>query len=202
VYEIKMDGWRCLAYIENGVCRLISRKQNQFKSFSPLAASVAKLKVQNAIIDEVVCLDKDGKSVFLDLMRRKREAAILYCFDLLVVNGEDLRALPLLERKQRLQRLIRGQAGLLYAEHVLHNGVALFQAICDKDLEGIVAKQRLAPYASKPQSWFKILNANYSQKRGRKEMFDKLRQREHVVALQPVIEPVAPVLSRHFLNQR
>src|SRR2546425_11137797 len=86
VYEIKMDGWRCLAYIENGVCRLISRKQNQFKSFSPLAASVAKLKVQNAIIDEVVCLDKDGKSVFLDLMRRKREAAILYCFDLLVVN--------------------------------------------------------------------------------------------------------------------
>jgi bifunctional non-homologous end joining protein LigD len=71
LYEVKMDGWRCLAYIENGQCRLISRKQNQFKSFSRLAASVAKLKVQNAIIDgEVVCLDKEGKSVFLDLMRR------------------------------------------------------------------------------------------------------------------------------------
>ena len=79
-----MEGWRCLAYVESGVCRLISRKQNQFKSFSPLAASVAKLKVQNAIIDgEVVCLDKDGKSAFLDLMRRRKAEAILYCFDLL-----------------------------------------------------------------------------------------------------------------------
>jgi bifunctional non-homologous end joining protein LigD len=84
VLELKMDGWRCLAYIENGTCKLISRKQNQFKSFAPLAASVAKLKVQNAIIDgEVVCLDKDGKSVFLDLMRRRKADAILYCFDLL-----------------------------------------------------------------------------------------------------------------------
>jgi len=105
VYEIKMDGWRCLAYVESGVCRLISRKQNQFKSFSPLATSVAKLKVQNAIIDgDVVCLDKDGKSAFLDLMRRRKAEAILYCFDLLWLNNEDLRNLPLLERKFGLRQ--------------------------------------------------------------------------------------------------
>jgi ATP dependent DNA ligase-like protein len=92
VYEVKMDGWRCLAYIENGVCRLISRKQNQFKSFGPLTAAVAKLPVGNAIIDgEVVCLDAKGKSVFLDLMRRRKADAILYCFDLLWLNNEDLR---------------------------------------------------------------------------------------------------------------
>lgn len=95
VYELKMDGWRCLAYVENGVCRLVSRKQNQFKSFGPLTAALSKLPVQNAIIDgEVVCLDDKGKSVFLD-MRRRKANAILYCFDLLWLNNEDLRNLPL-----------------------------------------------------------------------------------------------------------
>jgi ATP-dependent DNA ligase len=59
-----MDGWRSLGYIESGVCRLISRKQNQFKGFGPLTGALAKLQVQNAIVDgEVVCLDSQGKSV-------------------------------------------------------------------------------------------------------------------------------------------
>ena len=69
VFELKMDGWRCLTYIDDGTCRLISRKQNQLKSFTPLNAALAKLKVQNAIIDgEVVCLDAKGRSVFLEMM--------------------------------------------------------------------------------------------------------------------------------------
>jgi ATP-dependent DNA ligase len=73
-----------VAYIENGVCRLTSRKQNQFKSFGPLAAPMAKLRVKYAIIDgEGVCLDKDGKSVFLDFMRRRKAdgfyIASIYC---------------------------------------------------------------------------------------------------------------------------
>lgn len=58
----------------------------------------------------------------------------------------------------------------------------LFRAVCDKDLEGFVAKHRLAPYSSRPQSWFKVLNPDYSQKRGRREMFDKFHQREHIGA--------------------
>jgi bifunctional non-homologous end joining protein LigD len=77
VFELKMDGWRCLAYIENGACRLISRKQNQLKSFGRLNAALAILPVQNAIIDgEVVCLDAKGRSVFLDMRRRKANAIL------------------------------------------------------------------------------------------------------------------------------
>jgi bifunctional non-homologous end joining protein LigD len=186
VFELKMDGWRCLTYIENGACRLISRKQNQFKSFNPLAASVAKLRVQNAIIDgEVVCLDAEGKSVFLDLMRRRKANAILYCFDLLWLNNEDLRNLPLIERKLRLRHLIRTSRNrsLLYASHMERNGVRLFQAICQQDCEGIVGKYRLGTYTTAPISWVKILNPLYSQKRGRRELFDKFRERgEHVAA--------------------
>jgi bifunctional non-homologous end joining protein LigD len=184
VYELKMDGWRCLAYIENGVCRLISRKQNQFKSFGPLAASVAKLKVQNAIIDaEVVCLDKDGKSVFLDLMRPRKANAILYCFDLLWLNNEDLRNLPLVERKLRLRQLIRASRNrsLLYAAHMERHGVRLFQAICQRDCEGIVGKYKRGTYTAAPSSWVKILNPSYSQMRGRQEMFGAFRERREAV---------------------
>ena len=185
IYEVKMDGWRCLAYIENGLCRLISRKQNQFKSFSPLAASVAKLKVQNAIIDgEVVCLDKDGKSVFLDLMRRRKADAILFCFDLLWLNNEDLRNLPLVERKLRLRQLIRSSRNrsLLYASHMERYGIRLFQAICQQDCEGVVGKYKLGTYTDKPVSWLKILNPDYSQMRGREEMFQNSKDRRERVA--------------------
>ena len=183
VFELKMDGWRCLAYIESEACRLISRKQNQLKSFGRLAAALAKLRVQNAIIDgEVVCLDAEGRSVFLD-MRRRKANAILYCFDLLWLNNEDLRNLPLVERKLRLLHLIRTSRNrsLLYASHMESQGVRLFKAICEQDCEGIVGKYKRGAYAAKPVSWVKILNPSYSQMRGREEMFERFRERrEHV----------------------
>lgn len=185
VFELKMDGWRCLAYIENGTCKLISRKQNQFRSFGPLNAALAKLPVQNAIIDgEVVCLDKDGKSVFLDLMRRRKVNAILYCFDLLWLNNEDLRNLPFVERKLRLRHLIRTSRNrsLLYASHMERHGVRLFQAICQQDCEGIVGKYKRGTYAAAPTLWVKILNPNYSQKRDRQTMFEKVRSSGERVA--------------------
>jgi bifunctional non-homologous end joining protein LigD len=179
VFELKMDGWRCMTYIENGTCKLMSRKQNQFKSFGPMNAALAKLPVQNAIIDgEVVCLDAKGSSVFLD-MRRRKANAILYCFDLLWLNNEDLRNLPLVERKLRLRQVIRASRNrsLLYAGHMEKHGVRLFQAICEQDCEGIVGKYKRGTYTAAPTSWVKILNPNYSQKRDRREMFEKFRER-------------------------
>jgi bifunctional non-homologous end joining protein LigD len=193
VFELKMDGWRCLAYIETGACRLISRKQNQFKSFGPLTAALSKVPVQSAIIDgEVVCLDAKGKSVFLD-MRRRKVNAILYCFDLLWLNNEDLRNLPLVERKLRLRQLIRGSRNrsLLYASHMERYGVRLSQAICQQDCEGIVGKYKRGTYTAAPTSWVKILNPNYSQKRGRDEMFETFREGRKAVV--PSLTPVAPV---------
>jgi bifunctional non-homologous end joining protein LigD len=184
VFELKMDGWRCLTYIENGVCRLISRKQNQFKSFGPLTTALTKLPVKNAIIDgEVVCLDARGRSVFLD-MRKRKANAILYCFDLIWLDNEDLRNLPLLERKQRLRHLIRTSRtrSLLYAAHMERFGVRLFQAICEQDCEGIVGKYKRGMYTAKPASWVKILNPNYSQKRDRQKMFENVRSSGERVA--------------------
>jgi bifunctional non-homologous end joining protein LigD len=171
------------AYIEDGSCRLISRKQIQYKSFAGLSRALAGLPVKSAILDgEIVCLDADGRSQFRQLMRRKSQDVSFYAFDLLWLDGVDLRPLPLLDRKQKLQRLLKGRPGLLYAVHVPVKGVELFQVICREDLEGVVCKHKLAPYASKPQSWFKILNPDYSQKRGRRELFERFRERRHVPA--------------------
>jgi bifunctional non-homologous end joining protein LigD len=178
VFELKHDGFRAVAYIEDGSCRLISRKQIQYKSFPALAQALAKLPVKTAILDgELVVLDQNGRSQFLQLMRRRRADACFYAFDLLWLDGEDVRQLPLIERKRRLRRLIRGHDRLLFADQIQGSGIELFQAICARDLEGIVAKHRLGPYEAMPMTWFKILNPDYSQARGRKEMFESFRNR-------------------------
>jgi bifunctional non-homologous end joining protein LigD len=176
-FELKHDGFRALAYIEDGQCRLISRKQIVYKRFAALSTAMAALPVSNAILDgEIVALGPDGRSQFAELMRRS-QVVIFYAFDLLWHDGEDLRPLPLVERKRRLRRLIKGRAGLMFAEQIQGSGVELFQAICARDLEGIVAKHRLGPYEARPVTWFKVLNPDYTQKRGRRELFDRFRER-------------------------
>jgi bifunctional non-homologous end joining protein LigD len=183
VWELKHDGFRAIAYVESGSCRLISRKQIQYKSFAGVSAALAKLPVKDAILDgEIVCLDQDGRSRFRELMRRSQDVCF-YAFDLLWLDGQDLRQLPLLDRKLKLQRLLKGHPGLLYAVHVPAKGVELFRVICREDLEGIVAKHGLASYSAKPQSWFKVLNPDYSQARGRREMFENFRAKTDQVSV-------------------
>ena len=100
LFELKVDGFRALAYIDDGVCELVSRRRNPYKSFRELANSLRQLKVKNAIIDgELACLDSEGRSIFNELLFR-RGCPIFYAFDLLYLNGRDLRQLPLIERKK------------------------------------------------------------------------------------------------------
>jgi bifunctional non-homologous end joining protein LigD len=101
VYELKHDGFRALAYAGDGRCRLISRRGNEMKRFADLAACIAKeLKVKDAVLDgEIVALDGDGRPAFYDLMKRQCQA-VYYAFDIIWLNGRDLRDLSLLERKK------------------------------------------------------------------------------------------------------
>src|ERR1700730_14942760 len=81
VFELKHDGFRAVAYIEDGACQLVSRKQIVYKSFTALCTALARLRVKDAILDgEIICLDEDGRSQFLPLMRRKRQDACFYAF--------------------------------------------------------------------------------------------------------------------------
>jgi bifunctional non-homologous end joining protein LigD len=129
IFELKHDGFRSLAYVSDGRCSLVSRKNHASKSFAPLRDSLARLK--NAILDgEIVSLDPEGRSQFNPLLRRRGHASF-YAFDLVWIDGIDLRLTPLLERKERLRRLIfRSQLeGVICAGHVEGNGKALFEEV-------------------------------------------------------------------------
>ena len=96
LYEVKFDGFRALAYVDDGYCELVSRKGHVYRRFADLRESIAAdLKVHNCILDgELVCLDDQGRSQFHDLMFN-RGKPYFYAFDLLYVDGADLRDLPL-----------------------------------------------------------------------------------------------------------
>src|SRR3989442_3047174 len=128
IYELKIDGFRSLAYIENGQCDLVSRNGNTFRKFKDLALWIGEnLRVENAVLDgEIACVDDSGRSVFNDLLFRRREC-LFFAFDLLFLNGEDLRWLPLIERKARLKKLLRRKVSrVLYVDHIDGAGHKLF----------------------------------------------------------------------------
>jgi bifunctional non-homologous end joining protein LigD len=179
IFELKLDGFRALAYIDDGKGDLVSRNRNTFASLGNLASEVAgSFRGTNGILDgEIVSLDSRGHPQFEDLMFRRGELFFL-AFDAVYLDGEDLRFLPLIERKRRLQAVVPGRdesSRLRYHSHVERHGRALYQLACERDLEGIVAKHRNGLYDTSRPAWIKIKNPDYSQKEGRKELFEELR---------------------------
>ena len=105
---------------------------------------------------------------------RRRTPQHFYAFDILWLDGKDLRELPLLKRKAILRGVVPDQpASVLYVDHFEERGVDLFRAVCESDLEGIVAKRRDGLYTPEETSWVKIKNPRYSQAEGRHELFEK-----------------------------
>jgi bifunctional non-homologous end joining protein LigD len=178
LFKIKHDGFRALAYVENGTARLLSRNGNWFKSFPVLCDSLASdVSVRSAVLDgEIVCLDREGRTQFNPLFYRRGDPCF-YAFDLLFLNGRDLRKLPLIERKARLRKIVPPQSSrVLLCNYIEARGEELFTAACERDLEGIVAKWKHGRYGAEPL-WVKIKNPAYSQIRGRHEQFDRMRKR-------------------------
>jgi bifunctional non-homologous end joining protein LigD len=127
IFELKIDGFRSLAYVENGQCDLVSRNGSTFRNFRDLAQWIGgNLRVESAVIDgEIACVDDAGRSIFNDLLFRRREC-LFFAFDLLHLNGEDLRGLPLVERKSRLKRLLRRKRSrIIYVDHIEKHGQRL-----------------------------------------------------------------------------
>jgi bifunctional non-homologous end joining protein LigD len=184
IFELKIDGFRSLAYIENDECELVSRNGNTFRNFKDLAQWIGEnLRIENAVIDgEIACVDDSGRSVFNDLLFRRREC-VFFAFDLLYLNGEDLRALPLVQRKARLKRLLlRKRSRIVYVDHIETHGERFFEKVCALDLEGIVAKRRDSPYRATERPspyWIKIKNGDYTQAEGREELFDPAYRMVH-----------------------
>ena len=171
VYELKHDGFRGILYVDRDQAWLVSRKGKKFRQFDPLLKQVLRcLKGLRAILDgEIVVLDSEGRSIFADLMMGRGEVS--YCaFDLVWLNGRDLRHKPLLERKRMLRWLVpKDHPRLLYMSHLVSGGSRFFQLVCKQNLEGIVCKPKTSPY---PFTWIKVKNPNYTQAFDRGEWFN------------------------------
>ena len=158
IHEIKFDGYRIQARLDHGDVRLLTRKGLDWTSkFPNVAAAVAKLPAETALIDgEIVVEDERGVSVFsmlqAALKEGRRDAFVYYVFDLLHLDGRDLREPPLAERKAELERLLHGAKGIgnaiRYSEHFDEDGALVLQQACRMTLEGIVSKRADAPYRS------------------------------------------------------
>jgi len=165
LHEIKFDGYRILARLEDGRVRLMSRNDKDWTARLPeVAEAVARLPARRALIDgEVVVLQPDGTSSFQalqNLMQGERRGELAYMvFDLLHVDGRDLTGLPLEERKAALGELVGEKASgtVRYSAHVVGGGVEFLRQACRLHLEGAVAKRRDAPYRSgRGRDWLKV----------------------------------------------
>jgi bifunctional non-homologous end joining protein LigD len=206
LFELKYDGFRALVVIEHGRAQLLSRNGHPFASFSALAESISdSLPNVRAVIDGEICsLDKRGRPQFKNLMFRRGNPCF-FAFDLLNHDGKDLRTERLLDRKQELRRLLARSPAtslLKYTEYVDGCGMALFQRICELDLEGIVAKHKFGPYVGEREhsTWFKILNRAYSQKNGREELFERERHQEPVSGWHSCVLACDALENKKYLN--
>lgn len=172
IFEVKYDGLRAFACCDGRNTVLLSAEGKPYTAAFPiLTRCVADaLGGVPAVLDgEIVYLDGTGRPRYRPLAARKRPQHF-YAFDLLMLNHEDLRQAPLYERKNLLADIIAGSRFVRYARHVPERGIALFEAACSHDLEGIVAKWRHGAYApgGRSPSWLALPNQSYSQARRRR----------------------------------
>lgn len=163
VHEIKFDGYRLLAVVEKSGARVFTRAGNDWSDrFAPLCVALAKLRIATAVIDgEAVHANQEGTYSFHALQdalsHGKFDRLRYYAFDLLHLNGVDLRPMPLTERKALLQEVLQGAPEPLeYSQHFEESGDEMLAHACSLGLEGIVSKRADATYSSgRAGSWLK-----------------------------------------------
>jgi bifunctional non-homologous end joining protein LigD len=196
VYEIKWDGVRAIAQIENGKTTLWARSgrdvTTEYPEFKDMAA---RFRVRDAIIDgEIVTLDAEGRSNFHTLQHRlgvqnpsrqfvQSVPLDYFAFDVMYADGYDLRGASLVERKNFLQQILSSNERIHFSEHIAEQGEAMYEAARSKGLEGIVAKLANSTYVGmRTSSWVKLkivseldaVVAGYTEGRGSRKFFGAL----------------------------
>jgi len=164
LFEDKYDGFRMVSEIRGGTVTLYSRNGKIIShSYVEVAQALESVKGDAVIDGELVALGKDGVSHFQLLQNALRhQANLLYCvFDLMFGDGEDLRKLPLLERKERLKAILPRHRLIAFSRHRKADGKKFFAEAEKKGLEGIMAKRADSPYASggRTADWLKVKTA-------------------------------------------
>ena len=164
VFEMKYDGYRCLAAIAGQEVRLYTRNGNDWTTqFGAIREPLAELTAGSALIDGEICaFNANGKtdcSTLKDALSNG-DPLVYFAFDLLEQDGKSLEDLPLVKRKERLQKLlgkIDRDAPVQFSEHVRGNGQKVFDALCQGGFEGMIAKRADEPYVhERSRGWLKI----------------------------------------------
>lgn len=163
ISELKYDGYRTLIAIAGGNAKVFTRSGLDWTAkFPGIAAAAKRLRTDGSLLDgEIVALDDSGRTDFSTLQQAIKSGGknlTCFVFDLLEHDGEDIRSLPLVERKERLQTLLgAGSAPLVFSPHIDSDAVSVFNATCGAGHEGIVAKRADDPYRSgRGRSWVKV----------------------------------------------
>jgi bifunctional non-homologous end joining protein LigD len=163
LHEIKHDGFRVIARKDGDRVRLYSRPGNDLtRRFPLIVETLARLRSRSCIIDgEAVACDDNGVASF-DLIRHQRanESIFLYAFDLIELNGDDLRRDPLEVRKATIASIVaKAHLGIRFNEHIEGDGPTVFAHACKMALEGIVSKRKDSAYRSgRSPDWLKMKN--------------------------------------------
>lgn len=174
LFEPKYDGFRGLVYVARNSCMIRSKRGHDLKRFAELCRRVrGEIPAREAILDgEVLAVDASGFPNFRGLLPGGGAMAYV-AFDLMWLNGRDLRGLSLVERKRRLERMIPDRPGMVMRSFtVAERGRELFDAVCRLDLEGIVAKRRTDSYGEST-TWYTVKNPTYTQAEGRRQLFER-----------------------------
>jgi bifunctional non-homologous end joining protein LigD len=166
-FEVKFDGYRALAYLHGGECRLVSRNENDLTGrFPDIAKALVKaVKSPNAVVDGEVCrIDPTGRTSFSELQQGSGPL-VYYAFDLLELDGEPLVELPLRERKERLRKLLDRRVRSVALSEGFDDGDALYQVAKEQQLEGVVAKRLDSAYkpGRRTRDWLKIKTENVDE---------------------------------------
>jgi bifunctional non-homologous end joining protein LigD len=170
LFELKWDGMRALARVENGRWELWSRSGREVRAQFPELAGLPELVgPREALLDgEIVVLNPDGRADFERMQTRMHTAdpspaalaaapITYYLFDILYCDGRDLRGLPLVARKEFLRQVVAWRPPLRYSDHVLEQGRELYELARQRDIEGIVGKRLDSPYTStRSPDWVKL----------------------------------------------
>jgi bifunctional non-homologous end joining protein LigD len=172
-YELKLDGFRGMLYVDRGTAGFRSKTKRPMPRFDDLAARVAaELDVRDAVLDgEIVVMGARGPE--FNALLFNRGVPQFAAFDLVWLDGRDLRFWPQEKRKAALQRLVHGCTWISLIES--HSDAQLFEIVSELDLEGVVAKRRDEAYTPTTR-WIKVKNRNYSQAIGRWRFFEGRRR--------------------------
>jgi bifunctional non-homologous end joining protein LigD len=167
-YEVKWDGYRAQAVKHGSVVALASRNlKNITRQFPDVARSAARLKATSAVLDgEIVALDADGHPSFQALHHGATRglSVVYYAFDLLHLDGRDLTAMPLMDRRAALKRIVEG-SGVLLSDPLPGTPVQITEAVRGLGLEGVIAKRLRSTYAigRRSDAWVKVRFARHQE---------------------------------------